>query len=119
MIMRQFERTAVAGRQQPVFIVPATAPYRPHRVNDVAGGQTKTRSDLRVARHAAVERATRLKQSRPGGAMNCAVNTAAAQQRGVGGVDDRVEAQTRDIGDDYLKPRMADPALRGRGHSAA
>jgi len=45
-----------------------------------------------------------------GSTMDRAVNTAATQQRAIGGVDDGVNAQCRDVGNDDLDTRWADLA---------
>ncbi|CAN5470202.1 hypothetical protein BH11PSE4_BH11PSE4_14190 [soil metagenome] len=42
--------------------------------------------------------------------MDGSVDPAAAEQRRIGGVDDGVDAQGGDIGDDNIKPRRADLA---------
>ena len=44
--------------------------------------------------------------------MDGAVNATPAEQRRVGGVDDGVNAQCRDVGDDDFKPCVTDPARR-------
>ena len=40
--------------------------------------------------------------------MDGAVDAAAAEQRGVGGVDERVDVERRDVGDADLEPRRSD-----------
>ena len=50
--------------------------------------------------------------------MDRAVDAAAAEQRGVRGVDDGVNAQRRDVGDDDFQPRRADLA-RGEAQAEA
>ena len=40
--------------------------------------------------------------------MDGAVHPAAAEQRAVGGVDDRVDVERGDVGDDDVEPRVAD-----------
>ena len=40
--------------------------------------------------------------------MDCAVDAAATEQRAIRGVDDGVNTQCRDVGDDDLEPRRAD-----------
>ena len=42
--------------------------------------------------------------------MDRAIYTAAAEQRAIRGVDDGVNAQRRDIGDNHFQPRRADLA---------
>src|SRR4051794_33236593 len=59
-----------------------------------------------------MQRAALGEKLRPRGAMNRAIDAAAAEQRRVSGVDDGVNAQARDIGDDDFEPRVADLAAR-------
>jgi hypothetical protein len=42
--------------------------------------------------------------------MDGTVDATAAEQRSIGSVDDGVNAQRRDVGDDDFKPRRANPA---------
>ena|SRR6266851_1690619 len=65
-----------------------------------------------------MERAAFRKKLRPGRAMDRAVDATAAEQRGVGGIDDGVNAQARDVGDDDFQPRRADLA-RGQTQAEA
>jgi hypothetical protein len=58
-------------------------------------------------------------QVRPGRAMDRAIDAASAEQRGVGGVDDGVNAQRRDIGDGDFQPRDAELARRKTQAEAA
>jgi hypothetical protein len=57
-----------------------------------------------------MERAAFGKKLRSGRAMNRAVDATTAEQRRVRGVDDGVNAQARDVGDDDFQPRCADLA---------
>jgi hypothetical protein len=66
-------------------------------VDDVGRGQAVAERQLGLARLAAAERAAFGEQFGPGGAMDRAVDPAAAEQRGVRGVDDRVDCETRDV----------------------
>ncbi len=66
-------------------------------MDDVPRGQEVTGSDFRVARRAAAELSALGKQSRPRRAVDCAVHAAATQQGLIGGVDDRVDRERRDI----------------------
>jgi hypothetical protein len=54
-----------------------------------------------------------------GGSMNGAVHTTTAQERSVRRVDDRVNAQCRNIGDDNLEPRLAELSRREAQAEAA
>ena len=57
-----------------------------------------------------MQRAAFGKKLRPGRAMDRAVDATTPEQRRVGGVDDGVNAQARDVGDNDFQPRRADPA---------
>jgi hypothetical protein len=81
--------------------------------------QAISEGDLGVAGLAAMERAAFGEKLRPGGAMNRTIDAAAPQQRRVRGVDDGVNAQGRDVGDDDFQPRVADLARRKTQAEAA
>ncbi len=59
--------------------------------------------DLGVPDGASLEASTRLGQLRAGRAMDRAANAAARRQGRVGGVDDRINFQRRDVGRDDLQ----------------
>ena len=65
-----------------------------------------------------MERAAFGQQFGPGRAMDRAIDAATAEQRSVRGVDDGVNAQGRDVGDDDFQPRRADLA-RGQTQAEA
>src|SRR5437016_2992776 len=71
------------------------------------GRQPIAARDFRRAGLAAAERAALLEQVRPCGAMDRAVNAAAAEQRRIRGVHDGVEGKRRDVRDDDLAGRGA------------
>ena len=77
----KFERGAITGGQQFIFALAAAAPYRTDRVDHVLGRQPIAAGDLGAAGLAAAKRAAFGEQFRPGGAMDGAVNAAAAEQR--------------------------------------
>ena len=66
--------------------------------------------DFGVAGFAAMEGSAFGQKFGAGGAVNRAVDAAPAEQARIGGVDDGVNAQGRDIGDDDFQPRRADLA---------
>src|SRR4051794_6110174 len=74
--------------------------------------------DLGIACCAAAEGTAFSQQLRPSGAMNRAVDTAAAEQRFIGSVDDGVNAKCGDVAGDDFEPRTADFA-RCRGQAEA
>ena len=65
-----------------------------------------------------MQRAAFGEQLGPRGAMDRAIDAAAAEQRGIGGVDDGVNAKRGDVGDDDFEPRRTDLA-RGRAQAEA
>src|SRR5258708_12075838 len=87
-------------------------------MDDMQGWQRISQSDLGGAGIATLEGAEFGKKLRPGRAMDRAVHATTAEQRGVGGVDDGVDAQARDVGDDDFQPRRADLA-RGQTQAGA
>src|SRR4029079_9988360 len=89
----------------------AAAPDRTDGVDHVTGGETKARGDARVARRAAADLPAGLEQLAARGAMDGAVHAAAAEQRRVGGVDDRVDVLLRDVAPNRLDECRA----HGRG----
>src|SRR5262245_15940958 len=62
-------------------------------MNHMPRGQIVDASDSRLARRTATKGTALGKQTRPGGAMNGAVHAAAAKERFVGGVDNRVQGK--------------------------
>ena len=87
-------------------------------MNHMPGRQPVALGDLGVAGGATIEPAAFGKQLWPGAAMDGAIDPSSAEQRRIGGVDDGVDAQGRNIGDDDLKPRLADQA-RGAAQAEA
>ena len=96
----------------------AAMPDRADGVNHMPRRQPITLGDLGVAGLAAMQRAAFGQQFRPGRAMDRAIDAAAAEQRGVRRVDDGVNAQRRDVGNDDFQPRRAELA-RGKAQAEA
>ena len=80
------------------------------------GRQPVTSGDLGVAGVAAVQAAAFGQQLRPGRAMDSAIDATSAEERRIGGVDDDVNAKSRDVGNDGFEPRLANLA---RSHAQA
>ena len=76
------------------------------------GLETIPFGDLGIAGLAAVQHAAFKNKLRPRGPMDRTIDTTAAQQRRIGGVDDRVNAKRCNIGDDDFQPRVAELARR-------
>ena len=92
------------------------APHRANRVDDMTGRQIIAGREPRFAGGTAAEPATFFKQAWTGGAMDRAINPAAAKQRGIGGVHDRIDCKRGDVGNGDLEPGIANLAA-GRGLS--
>ena len=87
-------------------------------MDHMLGRQSISAGDFGVAGLAAMERAAFGEQFGPGRAMDRAIDAAAAKQRRIRGVDDGVNAQRGDVGDDDFQPRLADLA-RGQTQAEA
>ena len=111
-IAGDFQRAPIATRQQFGLALASAVPDRTDGVDDVAGGQVETRRGLGVAGGAAAENSARGQQFRPGGAVDGAVHAAAAEQRGVGRVDDGIDVLTGEIALDQL-----DAVGKGMAHA--
>src|SRR5262245_28368271 len=114
----QLEAGAVAGGERLGLSVLAASPNGTDRVYDVASRQGVTGRDARLAGRAPAEQAAFIEQSGAGGAVDGPVHAAAAEQRGVGGVDDRVDTERRDVAPDELQP-IGHPGIVARSASAS
>jgi hypothetical protein len=81
--------------------VVAAAPDRPDGVDHMARRQVVALGDARLAGRAAADPLALLEQPRPGRAVDCAVDPAAAAQALIGGVDDRVDLLPSDVALDH------------------
>jgi len=97
----------------------AATPHRAHGVDDVFGFEAIAAGDLGGTGVAAAERATFGEKLRPSGAMDGAVDAAAAEQRSVGSVDDCPDLKRGDIRDADFETRRADFGdEEGSGHGS-
>src|SRR5690606_35458390 len=80
-LLGEAQRLGVAGAQLRRLAAAAVAVDRPHGVDHVAGRQAVTAGDARLAGGSAVQALALLQQLRPGGAVDGAVDAAAADQR--------------------------------------
>ena len=103
----QSERALITRGEQRRFAPAAAVPDGAHRVNHVARRQSIAARDARLAGRAAAERAAFGQQFRSGRAVDRTVDAAAAQQRRIGRVDDRVDVEPGDVdilrGDDGVR----------------
>jgi hypothetical protein len=77
-------------------------------MDDVPGLEAIAAGDLGGTGVATAQGLAFGQQLRSGGTMDGAVDAAAAEQRGVGSVDDGVDVERRDVGDADLEPRRSD-----------
>jgi hypothetical protein len=80
-------------------------PDRANGVNHMPCRKAISPGDLGVAGFAAMQATAFIEKLRTGGAMNRPVDATAAEQRAVGGIDDGVDVQRGDVGDDDLEAR--------------
>ena len=81
-------------------------------MDHVVRGQPITFCDFGAAGFAALERAAFSQKLRPCGPMDRAVHAAAAEQGPIGRIDDRVNVQARNVGDDDFQPCITELARR-------
>src|SRR5205807_2249937 len=70
---------------------------RSDRMDDVLRGQAIAACQPRLTGRAAADRAAFLQEFGAGGAVDRAIDAAAAEQRGIGRVDDDVDGKPRDV----------------------
>src|SRR5690606_28368133 len=90
-------RALVGPRQELVLVLVPALPHRPDRVHDPGRRQVEARRRDRAADLAALELATRGRQLRPRRRVDRAVDPTAPGELRVGGVDDHVDRQARDV----------------------
>src|SRR3954453_2368821 len=109
---------AIARGEQIALAVMTALPDRSNRMDHMPRRQTVALGDFGVSGGAAVELTAYGQQFRPSSSMDRAVDTATAQQRRVGRVDDGVNAQCSNVGNDNFQARCADLA-RGQDQAEA
>src|SRR5207302_4729595 len=85
----EVESRSISGCEGLRFPAVTAVPHGSDSVDDVARFQLVSAGDLRLARLRAAQRAALVEKFRPGPPVDGAVDTAAAEERRVGGVDDR------------------------------
>jgi hypothetical protein len=108
--LAEFDCATITRREVVILTLVATVPDRPNGMNYVPRRQPIAFGDLGIAGFAAMQRAAFGKQFGSSRIMYIAIDAATTKQRRIGGVDDGVNAQGRDVGDDDLAPRRADLA---------
>ncbi len=85
-------------------------PNRTDGMDHMPRGQTETSRDLGIAGRAAAKRLASGQQLWPRCVVYSSINAAPTQKRGIGGIDDGVDLERRDVGYDNFKLRAASPA---------
>jgi hypothetical protein len=98
----------ITRRQRFIFALVSAVPDRAHSVNHMPRPKPITSGDFGVAGGASMKGAAFRQQLRPGRTMDRTVHAAATEQRRIRGVDDRVNAKCRNVGDGDFQPRRAD-----------
>ena len=75
-------------------------PERAHGVNEIGRGEAIATCDLRLPSLAPAEKTAFIKEFRPGGTVNGAVDATAAKQGGVCSIDYGPDPKCGDIGND-------------------
>ena len=92
------QRVAVAGSQQLWLALFAAMPHRADGVDHKLCRQAVALGELRFADLASVQQAAFAQQLRSGGTVDRPVHAAAAQQRRIGGIDNRIDHERGDVG---------------------
>lgn len=91
MLSGQFETAPIATGQKVRLAMGTAVPDRTHRVEDPFGGETKAGRGFGVAGLAAMEFAASFQEFGACGAVYGAINASAAEERGVGRIDDGID----------------------------
>src|SRR4029079_16185243 len=97
MLGGKIERRRIAGSEQLILALVAAAPYRPDRMDDVLRLEPVAFRDLRRSRLAPAHAGAFTLWLPPRGAMDRAIHTAAAEQRAVRRIHDRVDIERGDV----------------------
>jgi len=108
--MAQLDGAAIAGSQQRILTMASAVPDGANGVNHMPRGQTVSFGNFSVAGFTPMQHAAFHHELRTSRAMDRAVDATSAEQRAIRGVDNGVNAQGRDVGDDNFKPGLADLA---------
>jgi hypothetical protein len=109
----------VARRELLLLALAAPAPDRSDGVEHVPRPQTTGTCCLGVARPATAELSALPQDRRAAGAVDGAVDAAAAEQRRIGGVHDRMHILLGDVADDELDHDVAGAVRRNAGRLRA
>lgn len=102
VLLSQQHAATIGASQKAGLTVTASSPDRPHSMHDIPGLEVVAPCQPRLAGWTAANAAAGGEQVRSGGPMNGPVDAATAKQRRIGGIDDGVHIQRRDVGLDDL-----------------
>jgi hypothetical protein len=118
--LAQRQRAAVARRQRLILAGVPAVPHGPDGMQHMLCRQPVTWCDLDVASGAAIQGAAGGEQFGAGSAMDGTIDATAAEQRRIGGVDNGINAQGRDVGNDNPQGRRAElTACRNQAFAGA
>jgi len=110
--LAQRDGADIARRQRLVFALAAVVPDRTNGMNHVPGGKPVRQGDFGPTGFAAVKRAAFGEKAGASSAMDRAIDATPTKQGSVRGVDNGVNAQSRDVGDDDFQPRRTQLARK-------
>jgi len=110
--LADFNRSGVAGSQEFVLTPVSGTPHRTDGMDHMPRRQSIRVGDFGATGFAAAERAAFGQQLGSSCTVDRAIDTPSAKQGGVRRVDDGINAQRRDVGDDDFQPRRTDLARR-------
>ena len=108
----KLDTASITGCEQRIFVAGTAVPNWPDGMDHMPRLEPVAFGDLGVAGLAAVQCPAFDQQFRSGSIMDSAIDAAPAKERRIGRVDDSVNAQRGDVGNDDFQPRLADPARR-------
>ena len=91
------QAVAIAAGQQRILALVAALPDRPHGMDHIAGLQLEAGGEPCLAGRAAADPGAGLGQLRPGGAVDGPADAGTRLEMPVGGIDDGVDIEGRDV----------------------
>ena len=119
VVTAKLDRTAIARGQLPILPTTTAIPDRPDGMNHMPRWKEISLGDLGVAGLATAQLTALSQQLGSGCIMDRAVDAAPAEQRRIRRVDDGVNAQAGDVGNNDFQPRLADLARKRAQAEAA
>ena len=115
----KLDTATIARCEERIFVARTTVPNRSDGMNHMSRRELVTFGDLGVAGLAAVQGPAFVLQFGAGCIMNRPIDAATAEQRRIRRVDDGVNAERGDVGNNDFQPRLADLARRAVQAEAA